>query len=241
MHRSRLEKIVLGAFLFWFACGFIFTLGRIGPGTVETWALPSWLRAFIEFCLAFGDPALILLAFANTHLLAARHWGSAPARRWALIVVLLSFAVETCGALTGFPFGHYFYTNAFGPRLGVVPLTIPLAWHVVLTNVLFMVRTLGPNLPRWLEAALVGLGAELYDMALEPFATAVKEYWKWTDSPESYAPAQNYLAWFVIGTLLALVFAPATTRRAVRDWRPTIILGTTVILFIAGACRGGAY
>ena len=38
MHWTRLEKIVLGAFLFWFACGLIFTLGRIGPGTVEAWA-----------------------------------------------------------------------------------------------------------------------------------------------------------------------------------------------------------
>jgi len=239
MHWTRLEKIVLGAFLFWFACGLIFTLGRIGPDTVEAWTLPSWLQVFIEFCLAIGDPALILLAFANTHLLAARHWGPASARRWALIVIVLSFAVETCGALTGFPFGRYSYTDRFGPAIGVVPLTIPLAWQVVLTNALFLTRAIAPHLPRWGQAAGVGLVATLYDAVLEPFAVRVKGYWFWHGN--GAVPAQNYAAWFVVSALLALAFAPTSTRRAVRDWRAAVILGATVILFVAGACRGGAH
>ena len=235
MRWTRLERVTFGAFLFWCACGLVFTLGRIGPETVAGWTRPGALRDFVEFCLAIGDPALIVLAFANTHLLATRHWGSPAARRWAFIVLVGSLALETCGALTGFPFGRYVYTDRFGPVLGVVPLTIPLAWHVVLTNALFLVRAVVPHAPRWAEAAAVGLLATLYDAVLEPFAVRVKGYWLWQGGA---VPVQNYAAWFAVSALLTLAFAPATTRRATRDMRPAVVLGATVLLFLAGTWRG---
>ena len=131
------DKLFLGAFLFWSAAGLIFTIGQISPASVMHGSLPGWLKDFIIGCLQSGDPILILLVFANTHLHAARQWGPAPARRWALIVFVVALAVETLGVATGFPFGAYRYTDQFGPRLGLVPLTIPLAWHVVVTNALF--------------------------------------------------------------------------------------------------------
>ena len=229
--RTLFEKIVLGAFLFWFACGLVFTLGRIGPATVAAWSLPAWLHTFVALCVRTGDPLLILLAFANTHLAAARHWGAGPARRWAMLIILLSLAVETLGALTGFPFGAYAYTDRFGPVLGVVPLAIPLAWHVVLTNALFLVRGVAPHLPRRGEALAAGFLATLYDAVLEPFATSVKGYWHWRDGS---VPLQNYLAWLVVGTLLTYAFAPTSAGRRDRDPRPALILGTTVLLFLAG-------
>jgi uncharacterized membrane protein len=236
MRWTILEKIVLGAFLFWFACALVFTLGEIGPATVAAWPVPGWLRAFVTLCLHVGVPGLILLAFANTHLLAARQWGAAAARRWALLVIVLSLAVETCGALTGFPFGAYVYTDKFGPALGVVPMTIPLAWHVVLTNALFLVRAFAPGLPRWGEAAGAAGIATLYDAVLEPFATRVKGYWRWL--PDNQVPLQNYAAWFVLAALFIFALAPTSTRRFIRDPRPGVILGATVVLFLAGILRG---
>ena len=230
-----LEKIVLAAFLFWFACGLIFTAGRIGPSTIAAWPIPGWLHAFIALCVATGDPLLILLAFANSHLLAARQWGPALARRWALIVIVLSLVIETCGALTGFPFGIYHYTGRFGPEIGPVPMTIPLAWHVVLTNALLLVRGVAPHWPRVGEAIMVGLVAALYDGLLEPFATRVKDYWHWQ---AGHVPLQNYVAWFLIGALIVGLFAPTAAGRLRRDPRPAIILGATVILFVTGMIVG---
>jgi putative membrane protein len=228
------EKIVLGAFLFWFACGLVFTLGAIGPATVAAWPAPGWLRGFVTLCVHVGDPGLILLAFASTHLLAARHWGAA-ARRWALLVIVLSLLVETCGTLTGFPFGSYRYSDRFGPVLGAVPLAIPLAWQVVLTNALFLVRAFAPDWPRWGQAAGAAGIATLYDAVLEPFATRVKGYWHWL--PNGQVPWQNYAAWFGIAALLIFAFAPEPTRRSLRDSRPAIVLGATIILFLAGILR----
>jgi uncharacterized membrane protein len=228
---SLLEKIFLGAFFFWFACGFIFIVGHIEPAAIAAWPLPAWLHAFVALCLRTGDPILIFLAFANTHLVAARQWGGTAARRWALFIIVSSLAVETLGAMTGFPFGVYTYTDRFGPVVGVVPLAIPLAWQVVLTNALFLVRAFAPHLPRWGEAAAAGAIATLYDAVLEPFATTVKGYWHWRDGA---VPLQNYVAWLVVGTLLVRAFTPTSAGRADRDARPALILGATVLLFVAG-------
>jgi uncharacterized membrane protein len=226
-----LEKVLLGAFLFWSGAGLIFTLGRISPDTVAAWGLPSWLAAFIDGCLKTGDPILLILAFANTHLHAARQWTPPLARRWALIVLVAALAIETLGTLTGFPFGAYHYTNRFGPLIGVVPLTIPLAWHVVVTNALFLVRAGMRNSSRLVETGLTGLACTLYDFILEPFATGAKRYWVWDAGT---VPAQNYIAWFVLSGLLVWIFAPTASTRFPRDPRPAILLAMTLLIFLAG-------
>jgi uncharacterized membrane protein len=228
---NRLEKFFLGAFLFWSAAGLIFTLGRITPLGVTAWHVPNWLVDFVQLCLFYGDPILILLAFANTHLHAARQWTPKVARRWGLIVLGVSFAVETLGALTGFPFGSYHYTARFGPMLGAVPMTIPLAWHVVVTNALLVVRVGLPYVSRLVEAAAVALLCTIYDFILEPFATEVKGYWLWAGRS---IPLQNYVAWFVVSGLLVWMFAPTSSTRYRRDPRAVLILGITVLIFIAG-------
>jgi uncharacterized membrane protein len=228
---NALEKGAFAAFLFWAAAGLIFTSCRITVSGMAAWPLPETLRDFVALCLRTGDPILILLAFANTHLHAARQWTPALARRWALTVIALSLAVETLGVLTGFPFGAYRYSDLFGPMLGAVPLTIPLAWHVVLTNALFVVRAVVPHRSRAAEAGLVALLGTAYDYILEPFATTVKGYWQWRGGT---IPMQNYFAWFAVGGLLVWAFAPTSATRFPRDPRPAVILGATVAIFVAG-------
>jgi uncharacterized membrane protein len=225
------EKICLAAFLIWSAAGLIFTVGRISPEVIAHWPVPGWLAGFVDFCRQTGDPILIFLAFTNTHLHAARQWTPAVARRWALILLFFAFAVETFGAITGFPFGEYRYTDRFGPMLGVVPLTIPFAWHVVVTNALFVVRAVAPHASRLGEALVAGLLCTLYDFILEPFATTVKQYWIWT---EGTVPPLNYIAWFVLSALLVRLFAPTLSNRFRLDPRPALILGLTILIFLAG-------
>ena len=51
-------------------------------------------------------------------------------------------------------------------------------------------------------------------------------------------PLQNYAAWFVIGGLLAALGAPrAAAGRSPRDFRPAVLLGVTLLIFLAGAWR----
>jgi putative membrane protein len=232
---TGLEKIFFGAFLFWSAAGLVFTLGGIYPETVALWPGPGLLRNFVLLCLRTGDPLLILLAFANTHLHAARQWTPPVARRWALIVVAAAFAVETVGVWTGFPFGAYRYSDHFGPMLGVIPFTIPLAWHVVVTDGFFLVQSFVPRAARLVTALLTGLICAAYDFVLEPFATEVKHYWTWAGG---HIPLRNYAAWFLLSALLTFLFAPAR-ERVIRDMRPALLLAVTLLIFLAGSWRGG--
>ena len=233
---NRLERNLLVAFLLWSMAGFLFLILGISPGTIVTWSLPEWLKSFIIFCLNTGDPTLIILAFANTHLHAARQWPSAGARRWGLYILIGSLGVETVGACTGWPFGSYHYTGNFGPLLGVVPMTIPLAWYVVVTNSLFIVRAVLPHAPRWGEALLTGLLCTIYDFILEPFATLIKHYWVWRDNA---VPLQNYIAWFVLSGLLTWFFAPTASIRFRCDPRPVLILVATLLIFLTGEAISG--
>ena len=226
-----LEKISFAAFLLWTAAGLIFTIEHISPEMISHWPVPAWLGQFVDLCLQTGDPILILLAFINSHLHAVRQWSAGIARRWAMTVLLWAFGIETIGTITSLPFGDYHYTDNFGPMLGVVPLTIPLAWHVVVTNALFVVRAVAPYLSRLAEAVLVGLLCTLYDSILEPFATTVKHYWIWQ---EGSIPPLNYIAWFVLSALLVRLFAPTLSSRFRLDPRPVLILGLTILIFLAG-------
>jgi uncharacterized membrane protein len=235
---NRAEKSFFAAFLLWTAAGLIFTLLRITSTSIAQWPGPEWLRDFVGLCLNTGDPILILLAFANTHLHAARQWTPAIARRWGLIVLVAALAVETLGAMTGFPFGNYQYTDKFGPLVGVVPLTIPLAWHVVVTNALFIVRWLRPHASRAMEAALTALLCTTYDFVLEPFAAQQKHYWNWAGV---IIPYQNYGAWFVLSGLLIWFFAPTASTRFRTDIRPQAIFCLTLLIFDAGALAWPGY
>jgi uncharacterized membrane protein len=226
------EYIAFAAFLIWTAAGLIFTIKGITTTDIARWPVSGGLRIFVDLCLQYGDPILILLAFTNTHLHAARQWSAGIARRWAVIILVCAFGIETFGAITGFPFGSYAYIpNQFGPMLGVVPFVIPFAWHVVVTNALFVVRTVAPYVSRLTEAAAVGVLCTLYDSVLEPFATIVKHYWRWTDGS---IPPLNYVAWFVLSGLLVRLFAPTLSSRFRLDPRPVLILCLTIAIFLAG-------
>jgi uncharacterized membrane protein len=233
-HWTRVDKLFLACFLAWSFAGVVLTPLRLGPEVVASWDLPGWLRGFIILCLQWGDPLLMFLAAANTHLITTRQWGVPVARRWGAAAIAVGAAVETVGTLTGFPFGSYEYTDAFGPRLlGVLPVTIPLAWFVVATNFLLLVRMVAPYASAWQEAAAVGLLATLFDAMLEPFAVEVRRYWIWmADGAETtVVPWTNYLAWWATAGLLVRGAAPTSALRYEPEWRPAIILAAFVILF----------
>jgi len=235
---NNLERLFFAAFLFWSAAGLVFEVFHLTPDMVARWdvpygigQLPSWVGPFVQVCLQVGDPVLIVLAFANTHLHAARQWSAGLARRWAFTILIAAYLIESIGVVAGVPFGIYQYTDKFGLLLGQVPFTIPLAWHVVVTNALFVVRAVTPVGWRVAEVTLTGLLCMAYDYILEPFATVVKNYWVWSGGE---VPSINYLAWFAISSLMVLFFAPAATTLFRFDPRPWLILGLTSLIFVIG-------
>jgi uncharacterized membrane protein len=88
----------------------------------------------------------------------------------------------------------------------------------------------------------------LFDFALEPFASRIKNYWLWTPTkfPVTWqgAPVPNFLAWAAVSLLLAVVIAPALInkqpgKRNTPDFHPFALWLGAILLFGAGCARHG--
>lgn len=117
---------------------------------------------------------------------------------------LFSFAVgmivEIIGVQTGYPFGTYNYTSLLGLSIAGVPLLIGINWFLLAAGILSGVNRLMKSaniLVKSLFSAAIMTGL---DFLIEPFAIDYK-LWVWESS---VVPIQNYLAWFVISSLIFL-------------------------------------
>lgn len=184
----RFEKMIWWFFLIWAFVGIItLFLGKI--------RLPA--------ALVWADALFLLLAAINVFFIITRTEGLRVTMMSFFIIALGSGLIETCGALTGWPFGPYSYTEYLGWRLGnTLPLIIPLAWWSVIGMGHAFARICFPSMTRWGAAFFCGLWATLFDLLLEPFAWKVKSYWIWQ---QGYVPWNNYVAWFITAFLLCVI------------------------------------
>jgi putative membrane protein len=109
--------VLLGMYLFVYPFGILLICLDIMP----SWG--TWMG---------GALLIIQGATLGCWLMLNYHWRGAAA---ALVILLLSWAVEHIGVTTGFPFGGYNYTDTLNlKRLGVVPLAVPFAWLLVIPS-----------------------------------------------------------------------------------------------------------
>src|ERR1700755_2728335 len=69
---------------------------------------------------------LVLIAFGLIHGALRYKWSGILT--FIVICLIVSNVLENTSILTGFPFGHYHYTDALGPKLFLVPLLIGPAY-----------------------------------------------------------------------------------------------------------------
>jgi uncharacterized membrane protein len=157
----------------------------------------GWLRELAPWTasLFLGIWSLSVLTSAVAHR--QDFWGFA-ALTWTVTWVL-----EVVGVRTGFPFGSYRYTGVLQPELAGVPVVIPLAWlGLLLVGIVWTTYRRAAMAP--LEHALrLGLWLVGVDVLLEPMASHIAGYWRWTSGT---VPVQNYLTWGVVALLLTLLY-----------------------------------
>jgi uncharacterized membrane protein len=218
------------------------------------WGL-AWSRLWVPRPL-FGDarwPDGLLLVLATATLLASLTC-QLPGQNVVLAALVIAFiagAVATLGALTAIPFGPLVYTDAIGPQLfHALPWAVPMVWLVAVLASRGTARLVlrpwrnTPNYGYWL-IGLTALLVVLLEFGLEPFATQVKHFWKWTPTRirlDWYTtPGVNFLAWAVT-TLLILAFAtPALINKRpmtpppLPDYHPLAVWLLLNLLFATGA------
>lgn len=235
---TKTEKVSFFIYLFWISIGFVTMSLQWSESRIGDWELfregeHPWFREFLRFCLRNGNPILMFLAALNVYLMMIRHWGLSLARRWSLMVMVVSGAVEVLGTRTGYPFGVYYYTEEMGMMIGgVLPISIPLAWLVVVSCALIGVKCFYPEWDKIRSGIAVGLIATGFDYVMEPFAARAMGYWLW-QTPTGLPPWQNYLAWFGLSFFLVWRYASMRLEESCSDLRPPVILGSMVLLFIA--------
>jgi putative membrane protein len=171
---------------------------------IYIWSVPMLMFDLVPTWGTWMGGALLIL---QGSLLTGWLWMYAGLRGVlaAAIIALLSFAVEHIGVTTGFPFGHYTYTDTLGTKLGgAVPIPIPFAWLMVIPGTIGMARVL--NIRGTWVGIVAPLLALVLDLTLEPVIAYVTGYWQWiADGPYYGVPTANFFAWGATAWLLTII------------------------------------
>ena len=210
--------------------------------TAVTSLLPSLVPAGLVGILN----TVLLVAFALVHGIS--NYGVRTIVWFLVICLVVSNVAENLSIVTGFPFGHYHYTDVLGPKLFLVPVTIGgayfgagyLSWAV---SVVLLGRTTRAvdRFARWALSLVASLLMVSWDFMLDPGASTVNHYWIWEQGGGYFGvPFQNYLGWLLTVFVFYALFAgyaagrpaPAPSSRAF--WAPAIgmyaLLGARYVL-----------
>lgn len=212
------------------------TLSLPHPALHAVWnelrQLPPLAWAWLGFTLLMPIADWLCAPFATLSTLGVLlHAGASlqAARRdwpWARLLSVLSVAAgftwlaEFIGHTTGWPFGHYHYTEALQPQLLGVPLLIPLAWLMMLIPSWAVAGAVVSPQRRWAFAALSGLVFTAWDLYLDPQMVS-RSLWLWAEVqpvPGDYfgIPLINFFGWWLVSTLVTAACHPHDLSASVR-------------------------
>ena len=151
-------------------------------------------------------PAISILvptAFAFVH--GSRRLGWPTMLCFFAIAFVISWCMESLSIATGFPFGHYHYTEKLGPKLGTVPLLIMLAYfamcyvswnlaHAVLDRFDHRADTL----QRFAVPVIAAFIIVMWDLSMDPSRATLSQAWIWHDGGGYFGvPFVNFMGWFL--------------------------------------------
>jgi len=162
----------------------------------------------------------ILMGFAIVH--GIRRYGWKHFVVFFIVAFVISWSYETLSILTGFPFGHYVYTDNLGPKLWLVPLLIMPAYfsmgdialkqeHVLLDR--YDDRLAGAEVV--LVPALASFVMVMWDLCIDPASSTISGSWIWRDGGSYFGvPLINFLGWYLCVFTIYLMFALYLQRSA---------------------------
>jgi uncharacterized membrane protein len=197
------------------------------------------LAAFLLVLTArgFGETTVLLVAssllmFGCCWASASHLLGAAAALRLVGIGLAFGWLAEELGASFGWFFGSYDYTAVLGPRLGHVPVVIPLMWfalayagYVIANLIVWQMPVDGSprgRLPWRHDLLMALLGAMVvtcYDLGVDPYMVYVLKAWIMHDKHGWWfgETVQGFAGWMMVAFAILLAFRrsarPATAAR----------------------------
>ena len=190
---------------------------------IAIYAVASLLPSFAPHALSLDVQLAIVVFLPLVIALAhgAMRYGMAGILVFLIFCLGISNAVENLGVLTGFPFGPYFYTDAMGPKLFVVPLLIGPAYFGagytswVLASILLGEIDRPPDriavvaVP--IVAAFIMVG---WDVCFDPGSATLDRLWIWQTGGGYFdVPLSNYLGWYLTVFVFLFAFSLYLARR----------------------------
>jgi uncharacterized membrane protein len=165
----------------------------------------------------------LLFPFALIH--GAKRYGWKSIAVFMVITLIVSNILENSSILTGFPFGHYYYTDSLGPKIALVPFFISLsyisfgylAWvfSTILVGEVRRKSTLFTTVAVSIVASFVMVD---WDLSLDPLASTINHAWIWTEGGGYFGvPISNFLGWSFTVWIFFQLFALYQRRRASED------------------------
>jgi uncharacterized membrane protein len=206
---------------------------------------PGWPEAVLLLLAAISTISALMLHRPGQNVLLA-----------AACVGLAGGAADYLDAKTGIPFGMATRNEGSGLELfGTLPWALSLFWIVAVLNSRGVARLiLRPRrkLHRY-GFWLIGVTAVLtvlFDVAFDPFASRVKQYWLWEPVKLHLswqgAPLVNFFGWGVVALLIMAFVTPLLVNKRPRqkqppDYHPLVMWLSGILLFGAGSASLGLW
>lgn len=131
------------------------------------------------------------------------------------LFLLIGNLFENLSVLTGFPFGHYYFTKLMGPKIFNIPIFLGLAYlgmaYLSWTLARLILRTgQGPisGFSLVLVPVLSGLIMTAWDLSQDPSWSTILHLWIWPHGGAYFGvPVSNFLGWYFTNYVIFQTFA----------------------------------
>jgi putative membrane protein len=223
------------------------------------WWIWAMLLTYVaaRVCQMYADrvPTLLMVVlhvippavFAVVH--GAAFYGRRAITVFAGLCLGIGVLAEEAALHTGFPFGHYYFTDMMGPKVFDLPVLLALAYLGIgyVAWVLALLILGCANRPlRGVHVVAVPLLASLimmaWDLAMDPSWSTLYRAWVWKEGGAFFGvPLSNFYGWFLTGFCYYQAFALYCRSRKTNAvprtfWLPTVLfyavcaLGNLLIL-----------
>ena len=157
-----------------------------------------------------------VILFAAPAFWAVKMWlGLRDAALLFVVLGVLALVIETSAIITGFPYGHFGYSDLLGYRLfGYTPWTVFLAWTpLVLAAYSIASRLFEKQLTaksyrpaaRFYRVLLTAVTLVVFDLVLDPGAVKIG-FWRYEGGGFYYGvPVSNFVGWLFSGVIAGIV------------------------------------
>jgi uncharacterized membrane protein len=139
------------------------------------------------------------------------------------LCIVIGGLIESCAVLTGFPFGHYYFTDVMGPKIFVVPVFLGLAYVGMGYLSWTLAGVVLGDLPKPLTGSrmvtlplLAALVMVAWDLCMDPIWATVVRAWIWQQGGAYFGvPLSNFFGWYLTVYIIYQVFALYLRKRAI--------------------------